>query len=186
MQTIAVNNVKIKKDSKPYDVFIVLGLVASFFVFGIFRAFETGNGTNIVTAGMTASSSFVVYVFYNALLSWLLFELVMRCYYFLVSFSIFSFVVPKKRFYYTFRAFWAIRNVIVAGIYFLLFASPIFINYVTLMVLIVDFLVFVGMFLWLKTKYFKLLMAPFAWRAFLRPFIVFETILVCFTLGGVL
>ena len=169
-----------------YDLLVMFFLLGSFFVYSMFRAFELGNGRAIVSISSSATTTYWAYAIFTALIAWVIFELVMRLYYFFVSFSIFMFALPKKRAFVVFRFFYAIRTLVVAGLSFLLFASPIFVNYLSFFILIVDMLMFVGVFFALKAKYFKTLLAPFAWKALLRPFLIFETLMILLQVGGVL
>ena len=85
-----------------------------------------------------------------------------------------------------FRFAFAIRNLIVAGISFLLFVQPLFLNYLSVIVLVVDFCTFVFAFFVIARLYLNVILLPFAWKAFLRPFIVYETIIFALNLGGLL
>ena len=184
MQQTSVINRSINK--KQYDIFVTMFLLASFFVYGMFRAFELGNGRTLSAVDSSPASAYWGYTIFSAIIAWAIFELIMRLYYFFVSLSIFSFVLPKKRAYVTFRFFYAIRTLLVTGLSFLLFVSPVFVNFLTLFTLIIDMLMFVGMFFVLRANYFKILLAPFAWKAFLRPFLIFETIMLLLQVGGII
>lgn len=157
---------------------VLIALLLSFVFLGIFEAFKFGNGRGVVASTESQLAAYLTYVAFFAVIGWLLFELVMRLYYFFVSMSIYVFVVPKRKAYYTMRMAWACRNVFVAAISLLLFASPIFVNYLWVITLIIDFFAIVITFLWLKKKYFGNLLAPFAWKAFLRPFIIYEIVML--------
>ena len=191
MQQLNQFNIKtFKTNSKLqksiYRYIIIFALLASFVLLSSFRTFEFGNGAAMVVAGESASGVFWSYTFYLTLISWLIFELVMRAYYFFVSLSMYAFVIPKRDAYYILRAVFAVRNILIASFSFLLFVSPIFINYISVIALIIDFLALVLAFLWIKKYYLGDVLAPFVWKSFLRPFIVFEIISIAFSLGGVL
>jgi len=175
-----------KRQENLFNYLAVIVLALSFFVLGMFRAFEMGNGRNLVAAGSSAFSSYWSYVVFMAALSWAIFELVLRLYYFFVSFSIYTFTIPKKYAFGVFRVVYALRNLIIAGISFLLFIQPLFFLYLPAITLVIDFLVFVCAFLIIKKKYLNVLLAPFAWKAFLRPFVIYETLIIAFQLGGLL
>ena len=185
MQTITASG-RITIDRKKSDYLILLALAASFFVLGMFRAFDVGNGRAIATVSGSAAFSYWAYVLFMAAIGWGVFELVLRLYYFFVSLSIFTFVVPKKRALYVFRWVFAIRNLAVAGLSFLLFVSPVFVNYLAVLTFVLDFFAFVAAFAVICGNYLNELLAPFAWKAFLRPFILYETIIAIFQCGGVL
>lgn len=181
-----LTNAKTTANRKYCDYLVMAFLLGSFFVYGMFRAFELGNGRAIASVSSSANSTYWAYVIFAALLGWIVFELVMRLYYFFVSFSIFTFALPKKRAFYVFRFFFAIRTLVITGLSFLLYVSPVFVNYLAFLTLIVDFCIFVCVFLVLKQRYFKTLLAPFAWKALLRPFLIFETIIVLLQVGGMI
>lgn len=175
---------EIKPKSKIFEYLIILLMFCSFLILGAFRAFEHGYQIGGVSVGDSASSAFWSYAVYLAIISWIIFELVMRLYYFFVSLSVYVFVVPKKDAYCTFRAFYALRNVFVAGLGFLLFISPIWVNFYPVVVVLIDFIMLFFVFLWFKKKYLGVLLAPFAWKALLRPFIIYEFVLLIFNIGG--
>ena len=165
---------------------ILLCLCVSFLFIGTFRAFENGNGSAMVSAGEQASTAFWFNAFFYALIAWVVFELLMRAYYFFVSMSMYVFVVPKRGAYYILRMFYAVRNVVVGGLYFLLFVSPIWINFVPFFVMIVDYVALMATFFLIRKQYLGTLLAPFAWRSFLKPFLVYEIIAIALSIGGVL
>ena len=175
-----------KLQKSIYRNIIIFALIASFVLLSAFRTFEFGNGSAMAVAGESPSGVFWSYTLYLTLISWLIFELIMRAYYFFVSLSMYAFVIPKKDAYYILRVVFAVRNILVASFSFLLFVSPIFINYISVITLIVDFLALVSAFLWIKKYYLGDVLAPFVWKSFLRPFVIFEIISVAFNIGGIL
>ena len=168
------------------DFIVLVVLACSFFAIGMFRAFEMGNGRSVLSLGLSPAMTYWAYVLFMGALGWIVFELVLRLYYFFVSMSIFTFAVPKIRAFYIFRLFYAIRNIVVAGLSFLLFVSPVFVNYLSVFSLILDFVVLLCIFGVVCKKYLGTLLAPFAWKAFLRPFVIYETILIALQFGGIL
>ena len=180
------SNLMVKKSDGTGDAIVLLFLSLSFFLLGMFRAFEMGNGQSTIFASGAAGSSYWTYAIFMAVLGWVAFELVLRLYYFFVSLSIYTFTVPKKRAFYVFRTVFIFRNLVVAGVSFLLFVNPLFVLYLQLMTLVVDFLAFVLAFSIINRKYLSELLAPFAWRAFLRPFLVYESIVIALGMGGLL
>ena len=181
------NSTLVRRNDSQLGPIAMILLAMSFFVLGIFRAFEAGNGSTLVAENNTAVSTYWSYVVFMALLGWVVFELVLRLYYFFVSMSIYTFTIPKKGAFSVFRMVFAARNLIVAGFSFLLFVYPLFSIYLAVVTLVVDFLSFVCAFVVIKKKYLNELLSPFAWKAFLRPFVIYETlILVVRLMGGVL
>lgn len=185
MQTISKGKLLTNRKTGT-DYFVLVVLACSFFLVGMFRAFEMGNGRSVVSIELSPAMTYWAYVLFMGALAWIVFELVLRLYYFFVSMSIFSFAVPKMRAFYIFRLFYAIRNFVAIGLSFLLFVWPVFLNYLAVIELVVDFAALVGAFIVIAKKYLGELLSPFAWKAFLRPFVVYETIMIALRLGGVL
>lgn len=184
---IGVVKVATKTTSKHWQYIIMIALVCSFVFVSAFKTFEYGNGSAFVVGRETAGSAFWSYTLYLTLISWLIFELLMRGYYILVSFSMYVFIVPKKEAHYTLRAVYAVRNVVVGLFNLILFTAPFIINFLPFIALVVDFGSLLLAFWWLKKRYFGTLLAPFAFKALFRPFLIYEAIMVIFSvLGGAL
>lgn len=174
-----------KENNSARGPLVMVGLVLSFVFVSIFGAFEMGNGLSIVGARESAQSAYFTYVVYSAVIGWILFELFMRLYYFFVSLSMYVFVVPKKAAYETLRISFILRNVLVGAISLLLFASPIWYNYLQFFTILIEFGTLAFAFVLIKKKYLKELLAPYAWKAFMRPFLIYEVLSLLVMIGGV-
>lgn len=168
------------------DVGIQVFLAASFLLTAIFYTFSAYNGSFLFESANSAMSNFWIYAVFLSLVFWLIFELVMRLYFFFVSTSIYVFTVPKKESYNLFRLLYAIRNIVVGTFYLLVFKFPLILNFLSVIGLVFNFAFLFAFFAVIKQKYLDALLAPFALKAFLRPFLIYQLILSVFSIGGLL
>lgn len=178
---------KIQQQTKTWADYGIQALLAlSFVLIGVYYAFVTYNGTHAFPTVAVASSNFWTYVIFLAIVFWLVFELIMRLYFFFVSLSIYVFVVPKKESFNLFRLFYAFRNFVVGAVYLLVFKFPLMFNFLGVIAIAFDFVFLFLFFFVIKKKFLNDLLAPFALKAFIRPFLIYQIVVAVFTFGGLL
>ena len=104
----------------------------------------------------------------------------------LIGFSIFAQTVPKALFENNARCFIILRNVILGLFMNMLFFFPYLINFVLIVELIVDFVVFALFFISISRETVSVVIMPNVLKSYFVPFMFIELIHVIIATVGVL
>ncbi len=171
-----------------YKIFLYLSFVwANFYAtacilserqysyFGFFGAY-TGNFVEDI----------VIYAIAFGLVYWALFEIMLFLYRNVLSFSIYSFIVPKTDLKNEARLFFTIKNLVYGAIANLCFLFPylyVLLEFVNIILVLVLLIVFA---LRLQKKYSSPLIAHFTFKVFCYPVFVYELLLIIISVVGAL
>ena len=107
---------------------------------------------------------------------WLVFELLLFIYRFSLGFSIYTFIVPSFAIKDNIKWCIVLRNLISGCLYFLCFFSPEIYPLISIIDVVVLFLAFVVFAFFNMKRYVDPVVAPFAFKGLVLPFIIYEFI----------
>ena len=167
---------KPRQNSVIYSLFLVL----SFLWLSIYPTmssflgeFTYGYG-NLLSEGMI--SIVAVNVFAEAISSWIAFEILFWAYRWILSFKIYSFIVPMDSFKAETRLYFIFRNVFLGIIYNLCFLFPYLFAYSVFFDLVVTMIVLVCFAKHLNANYAETIVGHFVFKNFCYPIFVYEAI----------
>ena len=171
---------KPRKNSFIYIAFLILSFVwlelypsTLSFVF----SFEYGYGDVFANANLSAALSTV---FVNAIISWLSFEILFWIYRYVLSFKIYSFVVPMDSLKAETRMYFIFRNIILGLICNLCFLFPYLYIYEPFFDLLITMIVMVFYAKHLNNIYSDSIVGHFVFKNFCYPIFIYELIeIIC-------
>lgn len=146
-------------------------------------SFEYGFGnmfSNVNTLGVLET------VIFEALISWAAFEIVFWIYRWVISFKIYSFIVPLDSLKAESRLYFIFRNVFLGLIYNLCFIVPYLYSFSVLFDLLITMIVMIFYAKHLNSAYSESIVGHFVYKNFCYPIIVYEAIEVLCCLWVVL
>lgn len=183
------NILYLKKPRKNSWIYI-FGLILSFVwlefypsTLGFLYSFENGFGNMFSNANTLAV---VESVFFEAIVSWCAFEIVFWIYRWVLSFKIYSFIVPMDSLKAESRFYFIIRNVILGLIYNLCFIMPYLYSFSIFFDLLVTLVVMIFYAKHLNSVYSETIVGHFVFKCFCYPNFVYEAVEVLICLGVML
>ncbi len=161
------------------------------FLFIDFYIESSSAGIMAVLAGknLIGSTNTFMYVLgltaVEALIDWLILELILWLYRTILAFKIYSFVVPEQKLKNECRMFFAIKNFVLAIIVNLCFEFPYlysFIEFFNIFLLLIMLVVFAW---YVQKKYSQPLISHFVFKCFCYPVFLFECIVLLISYLGV-
>lgn len=145
--------------------------------------FSFGNAFDL---GSTTFSTIAVSILIESLLSWAIFEILLWIYRTILSFKIYSFIVPADDLKKECRMFFAIRNVLLGIFVNLSFFFP----YLYELLNFVDLILIVGLLIVfavnIQRKYSEPIISHFVFKCFCLPVFVYECLILLFAVMGVM
>lgn len=157
------------------NFYIVVSTSSSSFLFSLGNVFDSGN-----------FSSIFFYTVLQALVSWLIFELILFIYRLFLSFKIYSFIVPVTSLKNESRLFFAIKNIFYGIIINMCFAFPYLYDYLEMFNLILVMVMLIIFAYHLQKKYSQPIISHFVFKCFCYPVFVYELLVLIFAMMGVL
>ncbi len=115
-------------------------------------------------------------VIFEALISWAAFEIVFWFYRWILSFKIYSFIVPMDSFKAESRLYFIIRNVILGLIYNLCFIMPYLYSFSVFFDLLITMIVMIFYAKHLNAVYAESIVGHFVFKNFCYPIIFYEAV----------
>ncbi len=162
--------------------FYKLMLFASFLIVSIFPA--TGmvvadyyfNYGNLFDLSSPNFSFIVLNIVVDALVAWLVFELLFYLYRYVLSYNIYSFILPNNKFKNEGRLFFIYRNIIYAVFVNLCFFIPYLYMWLPLISIVVSFSMVLLFALHINKAYAEPIIGHFVFKSFVYPVFVFEIV----------
>lgn len=120
----------------------------------------------------------VIVLFAQALLFWLVFEVVFWLYKGIISYKVYAFVIPLERFKADSRLYYALRNFIYGLILNLCFLFPYLYNYSLLFNMVITLGVFMVFVRHIYKNYSEPIVAHFVFKTFSFPIFCYEALSV--------
>lgn len=114
----------------------------------------------------------------TSLVNYLIFELLFAVYRFLIGFSVYSFMIPRRVLVDRFRIWFVIRNLLLGVFYNLRFFAPYISVYLCVLELIFNFMFIIGMYFSLAKNYVEPLVGQFVFKSLTIPMFIYEAIRV--------
>ena len=177
-----------KQKQWPY----LLILYASFVWVVLYPTANTLTGTFIFDYGniFDISSGNFSYILFSFLLNGLLyfveFELIFWIYRFILSFKIYSFIVPADKLKTDSRLYFIVRNFFYGLYVNLCFFHPYLYNYVGLMDIVITLVVVIFYVRHLCKTYSEPIVSHFVFKYFCYPIFIFEGLSILFSVMGVM
>ena len=144
---------------------------------------DVGYGNILNSSLMTVFATSVVT---EAVISWIIFELFFWIYRYILSFKIYSFVVPLDSFKAETRLYFIIRNVFLGVVYNLCFLFPYLFAFKTLFDLLVTLVVLMFYAKHLNAVYGESIVGHFVFKNFCYPIFIYEGIEILIAIWTVL
>lgn len=180
------------KQKSSYGWLFIVLLILSFLWMNIFPAassvigsYEMGYG-NILDAASPNFMYVVMLCFAQALLSWLVFEIVFKIYREILAYRIYSFVVPLDNLKNDSRLFYTYRNLIYGLFINLCFFFPYLYTFNITISVIVTVAMIILYAYHIKKTYSESIIGHFVFKNFTVPLFVFEILIIIFQLWGIL
>lgn len=132
------------------------------------------------------SSYLILSVLIYSVADYVIFELCFMLYRLFLSFSIYSFMIPKIVLLDNFRKCYIFRNIILGVVFNLRFLFPYINTYLCVVELIGNFLFIFCLFLSLKKKYVEPLVAHYVFKTLTIPVVLYEAYILVTLMVGVL
>lgn len=182
---------KTKRSESGGIVFILL-LILSFFWINIYPtfgsviySFELGYGNVLNTA--SGNLSYLIFsTLLQGIIAWLAFEIVFWIYREVLSFKIYSFVMPLQKFKIESRLFYFYRNILVGIFINLSFFFPYLYIFSPLFSIIITLAMILIYAKHIKNKYSESIIGHFVFKTYIVPLFVFEIISVFIQVWGIL
>lgn len=136
-------------------------------------SFEYGFGNMFSNANLM---TVIENVIFEALISWAAFEIVFWFYRWILSFKIYSFIVPMDSFKAESRLYFIIRNVILGLIYNLCFIMPYLYSFSVFFDLLITMIVMIFYAKHLNVVYAESIVGHFVFKNFCYPIIFYEAV----------
>ena len=131
-------------------------------------------------------SSGVINVLVSALVSWIGFELIFMVYRFILSFRIYSFVLPTDKLKTELRTFFIFRNLILGVLLNICFIFPYLYALSGLFELVITTIIFIVFSLHINKTYSESIVGHFVFKCFVSPLILYELFVVITNFLGVI
>ncbi len=182
-----------KRQEKPQrNGLIMFLLFLSFVWISLFTATSSLTGTlyfnfgNMLDTSSENFSSIVFIILSEAIIQWLIFELVFFIYRYILQFKIYSFIVPLGRLKVESRAFYIYRNIFY-GLYInLCFLFPYLYQFAPLVSLASTFILLIVYAIHLNKTYAEPIIGHFVFKNFCFPIFVYQAMLLLFDVIEVL
>lgn len=125
-------------------------------------------------------------IIFDAAISWISFEILFWIYRYVLSYKIYSFIVPMDSFKAETRIYFIFRNVILGIIYNLCFLCPYLYNYSTFFDMLVTLIVLIFYAKHLNSAYSETIVGHFVFKNFCYPIFIYEAINILFSIWVVL
>lgn len=146
--------------------------------------------SNDVFGGYMQYGSITTYLFvtvaFLALVEYLIFELLFFIYRVFLSFSIYSFMIPKSILINKFRMWFCVRNVVLGFVFNLRFFFPYINAYLCVFELIMNFAFIMALYLDLKREHIEPLVGQYVFRTLVLPVVLYEIYVMITLMVGVL
>jgi len=139
---------------------------------------------NTISIKADATTTFIVELIISGAFSAVLCAAVFIFYRFVLRFSVYSFLIPDLALKDNLKWYFIIRNIIMGGLYYLCIYFPLIYNYLPAIDVIVIFIVFVLYAMHCCKLYVERVVVPFAFRALLRPLIIYEFVILAINYAG--
>lgn len=136
------------------------------------------NYGNVLDFASQMFSSALFYVLSSAILSWVGVELIFMFYRFILSFKIYSFILPAQKLKDEMRMFFIYRNIIFGLFLNICFIFPYLHSFSVLVDLLVTMISFICFANHISKVYSEPLIGHFVFRCFINPIILYEIIVV--------
>ena len=178
-----------KKPRRNSWIYIVC-LILSFFWVSIYStttmfvtSLNLGYGDLLSKANLAVVFSSVLY---DAIFSWICFEILFWIYRYILSFKIYSFVVPMDSFKAETRIYFIFRNLILGIVYNLCFVFPYLNIFSTFFDLLITLVVLIFYAKHLNLTYSDAIVGHFVFKNFCYPIFIYEAIEILFGIWVVL
>lgn len=141
---------------------------------------------NLFNLSSLIFSSGIINVLVSALVSWIGFELIFMVYRFILSFKIYSFILPIDKLKSELRTFFIFRNLILGIIFNICFIFPYLYALSRLFELIVTTIIFILFSLHINKTYSESIVGHFVFKSFVSPLILYEVAVVIINFLGVI
>lgn len=175
MDNIMYGN-KARRNSWVYKFFLFLSfcwLSIYPITLGMISEFTYGFGNLLSSSNIAV---IVASILFDALISWVGFELLFWFYRWILSFKIYSFIVPMESLRAETRLYFIFRNVILGLIYNLCFLFPYLYSYSAFFDLLVTMIVMLFYAKHLNSVYAETIVGHFVFKNFCYPIFVYEAI----------
>lgn len=132
------------------------------------------------------SSSLVISILFYGLFAYAIFEFLFLVYRFCLSFSLYSFLLPRQGFKDKFRKWFLIRNIILGFIFNLRFYFPYISAYLCIIELIFNMLLIIVLYYDVAKKHVEPLIGQFVFKILCIPMVLYEIYQVLSMMAGVL
>lgn len=167
---------KPRQNSWIYMAFLILSFVWLEFYptsLELIYSFHYGYGEMLSNANLSVVISSVIF---NAIFSWISFEILFWIYRWVLSFKIYSFIVPMDSLKAETRLYFIFRNVILGVFYNLCFMFPYLYAYSIFFDLVVSMSVMICYAKHLNAVYSESIVGHFVFKNFCYPIFVYEAI----------
>lgn len=178
-----MNNLNTKSQYTPNHLITVL-LYFSFIWVGLYPALSSIYSNfyysfgNVLDSASSVFSSVIVYVIVQAFVSWICLELIFMVYRFILSFKIYSFVLPSHKLKDEMRMFFIYRNVFLGLFLNICFIFPYLYALLGLIDLLVTMITFLCFAAHINKTYSEPLIGHFVFKSFITPVVIYEILVV--------
>jgi hypothetical protein len=130
-------------------------------------------------------SFFVIQIIFQALIGWISFEIIFYIYRIVLSFRVYSFIVPSEALKAESRTFFVYRNLFYGVFVNLCFIYPFLYSYLGLINLVVSMTVLLLFSKHLSEKYGESIIGHFVFKNFCYPIFIYEAIVLILQIMGV-
>lgn len=184
-------DIEARERNRMLRKFLPILLLLSFAWLGLFEnysaaTFEVLDYFKLNMLNTDPSITIIFNIIALSLISWLWFEIILYVYKMLVAFSVFSYTIPKALLENNAKIFMVIRNIVLGVFMNMLFFFPYLINFVLIVELVIDFLMFGLFFMSVTRETVSIMIAPNVLRTYFNAFAFIETIHILIYVLGVL
>lgn len=184
------NMITKKQNTSTNSLTTILLLIISFAWIGIYESFnfssQGGFWGNVVDFNTTVSALAITNLFTNTLFGWIGFEIICYFYRFLLTFRIYSFVVPQKQLVNYCRKYFIYRNIVYGTFTNICFLFPYLYIFRTFVNVVVTMVMMIYFALNLCKKYSEPIIRHFVFKCFCYPIVIYEAIAVILQIWEVL
>lgn len=185
-----MNNNLLAKKQKTHSITMILLLILSFAWISLFSSFNFSTFDflygNIFDPNSNISSIAMTNVLSYTFLNWISFELICYLYRFILSFKIYSFVVPHRMLANECRKYFIYRNIIYGIFTNMCFLYPYLYIFSGLVNLVVTMIIVIYFALYISKKYSETIIGHFVFKCFCYPVVIYEAIGIIFQIWGTL
>ena len=185
LMTSYLKDLEIKEQNGLLRKMLPFLLIASFMWLCLYESFSDTAYNMFITSSAFKSSLFVDLIF-SGIVNWLIFEVTFYVYKLVLSFSVFSYTIPKMYMNNRARLFMVFRNIALGIILNICFFVPALSAFEPLIVLVVDFVVFALLVKHMLKDRVHITVTSNVYKALFTPFIILKAVEMLFLMLEVL